>query len=82
MTARGELGTAMPAAPSWLAHVQVWGGMPCHSCFDSVSGPHPALLCGGLRHAWLEEEVVLQAAEDAKSISTHKMIVFESGRWN
>ena len=52
-TARGELGTAMPTAPSLLAHVQVRGGTPRRSCFDSVSGLHPALLRRGLRHAQL-----------------------------
>lgn len=39
--------------PLLLAHVQVRGGTPRCSCFDSVSGPHPAFLCGGLRRAQL-----------------------------
>lgn len=69
VTARGELG-----APCWQFCLQVWGGTPHCSCFDSVLGPHPALLHRGLRHALLFVLVVLRAAEDANPVLLKKWL--------
>jgi len=33
-------------------------------------------------HGYLEEEVVLRLAEDAKSICSQKMVASETERWN
>lgn len=81
--AKGELGTAMPAAPPPLAHVQareVCTAAAALVCSRGSTQPSCAEVWG--MHSYLEEEIVLWAAEDAKSTFTQKINAFETGRWN